>query len=185
MFAWGLPVIQLTDSPFDFRPLSIADMPLLHEWINRPHVAEWWDSPVTLDDVRVDFVSCLSDDSDTQVFIAHLDGRAIGFIQSYVTARSGDGWWPNETDPGVRGIDQFLADETALNQGLGTAMVRAFVAQLFADPAVTRIQTDPSPANARAIRCYEKSGFRRVGVVVTPDGQALLMVCERDTLAEP
>ena len=173
------------DTPFEFRPLSITDMPLLHEWINRPHVAEWWDSPVTLDDVRADFIPCLADDSDTKVFIACVAGREIGFIQAYVAACSGDGWWPNETDVGVRGIDQFLADASALDQGLGSAMIRAFVTHLFADPAVTRIQTDPSPANARAIRCYEKVGFRRVGVVVTPDGEALLMKCERSTLAEP
>jgi hypothetical protein len=37
------------------------------------------------------------------------------------------------------------------------------------------IQVDPSPTNARAIRCYEKAGFTRVGTVVTPDGPALLM----------
>jgi ribosomal protein S18 acetylase RimI-like enzyme len=58
-------------------------------------------------------------------------------------------------------------------------MVRAFVARLFADPAVTRVQTDPSPDNGRAIRCYAKAGFHPVGEVDTPDGRALLMVCER------
>ena len=30
---------------------------------------------------------------------------------------------------------------------------------------VTKVQTDPDPTNARAIRCYEKSGFRRIGEV--------------------
>ena len=53
---------------------------------------------------------------------------------------------------------------------------------LFENPQVTRIQTDPDPRNARAIRrngCYEKAGFRAVEEVQTPDGVALLMVCER------
>ena len=92
---------------------------------------------------------------------------------------SGDGWWESEQDPGVRGIDQFLADPGQLGRGLGTSMVRAFVERLFAEPAVTRVQVDPSPANARAIRCYEKAGFRPVGEVRTPDGPALLMICDR------
>ena len=91
----------------------------------------------------------------------------------------GDGWWLDEQDPGVRGIDQFLAHSEQLGRGVGTAMVRAFVLHLFADPTVTRIQTDPSPRNRRAIRCYEKAGFHAVGEVDTPDGRALFMVCDR------
>ncbi len=78
------------------------------------------------------------------------------------------------------GIDQFLADGDQLGQGHGTALVRAFMALVFRDATITRIQTDPSPANGRAIRCYEKAGFHRVGEVDTPVGRALLMVCDRD-----
>ena len=39
---------------------------------------------------------------------------------------------------------------------------------LFNDPEVTKIQTDPSPSNLRAIRCYEKAGFERQGTVTSP-----------------
>jgi RimJ/RimL family protein N-acetyltransferase len=58
-------------------------------------------------------------------------------------------------------------------------MVAAFVRRLFEDPGVTKVQTDPDPTNARAIRCYEKAGFVPVGHLATPDGPALLMVIER------
>ena len=40
-----------------------------------------------------------------------------------------------------------------------------------------RVLTDPDPANIRAIRAYEKAGFRKDRMVDTPDGLALLMVC--------
>ena len=72
-----------------------------------------------------------------------------------------------ETDPGVRGIDQSLANASQLGKGLGTKLVRALVELLFNDPEVTKIQTDPSPSNLRAIRCYEKAGFERQGTVTT------------------
>ena len=57
------------------------------------------------------------------------------------------------------GIDQSLANASQLGKGLGTKLVRALVELLFNDPEVTKIQTDPSPSNLRAIRCYEKAGF--------------------------
>ncbi|MBA1636771.1 AAC(6')-Ib family aminoglycoside 6'-N-acetyltransferase, partial [Escherichia coli] len=41
------------------------------------------------------------------------------------------------------------------------------------------IQTDPSPSNLRAIRCYEKAGFERHGTVTTPYGPAVYMVQTR------
>ena len=61
--------------------------------------------------------------------------------------------------------------------------MRAFVTRLFEDPAVTKIQTDPNPRNARAIRCYEKVGFLAVREVDTPDGRALLMIRNREGVA--
>lgn len=66
--------------------------------------------------------------------------------------------------------------------GMGRALVRAFTAQLLADPAVSLVQTDPSPDNARAIRCYAQAGFRPVAEITTPDGAALLMHCVRSGL---
>lgn len=164
---------------FAFRPLTARELPLLLEWMSRPHVAAVWAPTPSEGELREDFLSHPQDASFPRAYIAYLDGEPVGFIQSYVAAYVGDGWWPEERDPGVVGIDQFLADESRLNQGLGTAMVRAFVEKLFEDPTTTRVQTDPSPTNPRAIRCYEKAGFRRVGEVNTPDGTALLMICDR------
>jgi RimJ/RimL family protein N-acetyltransferase len=103
---------------FEFRPLTRADLPLLHQWLNRPHVAQWWQSPSSLEDVLREY----ADELDSRVSRAYL---------------------------------------------------------LWADPAVTKVQTDPSPDNARAIRAYEKAGFKRVRELTTPDGPALLMVVER------
>ena len=167
-----------------FRPLRESDIPMLHEWMHRPHVMEWWGDEAgcgTVEETRSKYAPRLADDSPVGPYIALLSGEPIGFIQSYVAVRCGNGWWPDETDPGVRGIDQFLADGGRLGQGLGTRMVSAFVKRLFENPEVTRVQTDPSSDNARAIRCYEKAGFRALREVVTPAGRALLMRIDRPT----
>ncbi len=171
---------SVTPREVTFRNLVEADLPMFHEWLSRPHVAAWWGESGTLADLAADLAPALAGSPSHRAFVVRVDGKDVGFIQWYVaTAFHNEGWWRDEHDPGVRGIDQFLADADLLGHGIGTLMVHAFVGWLYYDPAVTRVQTDPSPLNARAVRCYEKAGFRASREVDTPDGRALLMYCER------
>ena len=177
--AWGATLGGVTAPDVRFRPLRDDDLPMLVEWLSRPHVAAWWGPAGTIDQLRADY---LLDDGPhaTRAFVAALDGAPIGFVQRYVVMGAGGGWWEDETDPGAHGIDGFLADGRSLGHGLGRSMVAAFVAALFDDPAVTVVQADPDPRNERAIRCYAAAGFRPVGIVTTPEGPALLMRSRRD-----
>jgi hypothetical protein len=112
-------------------------------------------------------------------YVAMLGAEPIGYAQSYVALGSGGGYWEEESDPGVRGIDQFLANLLQLNRGFGTQLVLTLVEHLFADTSVTKIQTDPSPRNSRAINCYRKAGFTVEKEILTPDGPALYMTHTR------
>ena len=164
------------------RPMTDDDLPLLHGWLQRAHVAEWWggeDARLDFEQVRAKYLPRVMAAERVTPYIATLDGVPFAYAQSYVALGCGGGWWEDETDPGVRGIDQFLAERSQLGQGLGTRLVNALVALLFANPHVTKIQADPVPSNLRAIRCYEKAGFTAVRTVVTPDGPALYMIRER------
>lgn len=166
--------------PVTLRAMTEDDLPLLHAWLQEPHIVEWWggDRP-SLEVVREQYAPERLAEERVTPCIAMLGDLPFAYAQSYVALGAGGGWWEDETDPGVRGIDQSIGPAALLGRGLGTRLVRAMVERLFTDPAVTRIQTDPSPDNHRAIRCYEKAGFRQVGVIATPDGPALYMVCER------
>lgn len=173
-----------------FHALSEPDLPLLQSWLARPHVVEWWEPAPTLEEVREDYVPRLSKpdvlplDAPSGVvqYLACEDGIPFAYVQAYrVMAHQEEGWWLDESDPCALGTDQFIGLPERLGQGLGTRMVRAFLAFLFQDPRVTSIQTDPAPDNARAIACYRKVGFNEVGVVETLDGPALLMKLARHT----
>ena len=164
--------------PVTLRRMSAHDLPMLHEWLNRPHIVRWWGGEAcrpTLADVRAKYLPRVLGKEAVTPYIAMLGDTPIGYAQSYVALGSGDGWWEDETDPGVRGIDQSLAVPALLNQGLGTRLVRALVDLLFADPSVTKIQTDPAPDNHRAIRCCTKAGFVQQRLITTPDGPAAYM----------
>lgn len=169
------------------RIMTEEDLTMLHDWLGRPHITEWWggdENRPTLAQVQDEYAPARLARESVTPYIAMLDGEAIGYAQSYVALGSGDGWWADETDPGVRGIDQSLAHPSQLGQGLGTPMVRALVAALFSDPAVSKIQTDPTPDNLRAIRCYEKAGFVRQRTINTPDGPAVYMVHTRQAFEQ-
>jgi aminoglycoside 6'-N-acetyltransferase Ib len=102
---------------FDFTPVTESDLQLLFEWLNRPHVMDWWNGRTSFTEVRDKYLPRLGLDSS----IARLNGIPVGFIQAYVVmAQQASGWWPDETDPGAVGIDQFLADAENLGKGIGT-----------------------------------------------------------------
>ena len=83
------------------------------------------------------------------------DGRVAGLIQ----------YW-EETEPKYRhaGIDLFL-DPSLHGRGLGRAAITRVVRHLIDRLGHHRITIDPAVDNNVAIRCYEKVGFRRVGVM--------------------
>lgn len=133
---------------FDFRPLTRADLPLLFEWHQRSHVLEWWDAYASIDALKADTL-----ESDAHAFLACIDDEPIAYIQWYACEENG-----------IAGIDQFIADPASIGRGVGTDLVSQFVDFLFSDSAVRAVIVDPLPHNARAIRCYEKAGFRFVAM---------------------
>lgn len=97
----------------------------------------------------------LADDGETVGFAIELAGRVVGSIQ-YV----------EENSPGYRhaGIDLFL-DRDHQGRGLGPEAIRAVARYLLEVRGHHRLTIDPSAANERAIRAYERVGFRVVGVM--------------------
>jgi aminoglycoside 6'-N-acetyltransferase len=75
----------------------------------------------------------------------------------------------------ARDARPFIGEADMLDRGHGSVFIRSFVDSLLT-AGTPRVVTDPDPANARAIRAYEKAGFRKDRLVDTSDGPALLMV---------
>jgi aminoglycoside 6'-N-acetyltransferase len=155
---------------YRFQPMTADDLPLVRRWLMTAHVSEWWgDAPEQLTLVTEDI-----DEPAMDQYIVVKDDRAFAYLQCYLHAAWADnglGLHPM----GTRGIDQFIGEADMVGCGHGSAFIRAFTDRLLATGA-PRVITDPNPANARAIRAYEKAGFHKQHEVDTPDGRALLMV---------
>lgn len=149
-----------------FTPFQGQHLPLWQQWSEKPHVKNAWfiDGYETVDIIHEKIKGNGYDYS----FIFSLDNRAIGYIvacdlYAYRTiCKEPKGLFTREP-PGTFCMDLFIGDETYLDKGYGAAIVRAFIDYIFAHFDANRILIDPAADNKRAIRCYEKAGFKIVG----------------------
>lgn len=163
----------MTTKNFNFRLLTEADFALMFDWLNRPHVSEMWDGPITYEQVSEKYMKNIQD-PNVFCFIVEYKNKPIGYIQNYNAPKVGGGWWPNEPE-GTWGVDQFIGEEELIGKGLGSLFLQEFSDQMLTSPKVNRVITDPAPQNSKAIRSYEKAGFTKLGIIKTPDGPSLLM----------
>jgi aminoglycoside 6'-N-acetyltransferase-1b len=164
-----------------FQPVTVGDAPLLFSWRQQPHVAQWWNIPPyeaqSLEDVEQELREDL-ELREHESFLILLEGRPVGYMQTYNAGDASGDWWPDE-DASTCGLDLLIGDEALTGQGFGPLIVSAIAARLFADPNVKSIIADPQPENVRSVRCFEKAGFLRERQLETPDGAALLMRLKR------
>lgn len=145
---------------FEFKRLSPDDFHQLLDWLSRKHVKQWWnDGDDTLEKVAAHYGAA----DETRRFILLRDKKPIGYFQYYF-------------DGDAIGIDQFIGEETLLDLGIGQLTIKMFVHLIAEKHNPAFIFLDPSPENKRAIRCYEKVGFRHYETVFDKDGAAAYMM---------
>jgi aminoglycoside 6'-N-acetyltransferase len=132
------------------RPLTEADLPRLLEILLQPMVAEWWPG-YDMARLRAD---TLEDSEATSSFAVEFGGDFVGLV---IVTEGSDPYYKSA------GIDIAL-DTTCVGQGLGSDTLRTVIRHLFEDLGHHRITIDPALTNERAIRAYQKVGFRPIGV---------------------
>jgi aminoglycoside 6'-N-acetyltransferase len=133
------PTIAL--EPLDVR--HVAALRALHQ---QPGVARWWGP------MEPDFPF---DEAESIRFAVLVDGVVAGLVQY------GEEKWPDNRHAW---IDIFVGDDYA-GRGIGTEVMRRMIQMLLEERGHHRITIDPALENEPAIRCYEKAGFRRIGVL--------------------
>jgi len=163
----------------EFRPMVADDLPLLHEWLQRPHVRRWWGEPRTLEGVVEHYQPAIDGREPTDHYLALLDGRPVGMVQTYLVAD----YPPHAELMGVdgrdtAGLDILIGDEALVGRGLGTEILRRFIDDIvFSSPETISCVADPDERNLASIRAFEKAGFRVERTFVDPaDGQTRAVV---------
>lgn len=92
-------------------------------------------------------------------------GRAIGYVQYYPLTEEEGRSYDVPSIEGVYGMDLLVGQPDLWGRGMGTRVVSMVLGYLFQRLDARRVAIDPVVTNHRAIRCYEKAGFRRVKVL--------------------
>jgi aminoglycoside 6'-N-acetyltransferase len=148
------------------RTLGPDDVQDLCRWLSDPAVLEFYegrDRPLDPETARRSYLS--KQGAPVTGCVVEWHERPIGFAQFYpldAAEKTALGYTPMEP---VFGMDQFIGEPAYWNRGIGTRLVTAMVEYLRRVQGAGRVVVDPRTDNPRAIRCYEKSGFRKLRVL--------------------
>jgi aminoglycoside 6'-N-acetyltransferase len=170
-----------------FQPLEWSDLPLLADWLGRPHVSPWWREPSDLAAVEAAYGPLIDGSDPTEGFIAVREGDPLAFLQRYrlddnpewqravafaLAEGAGAGARARAGDLIGVGIDYLIGDHTMTGRGLGRQMIAAFV-DLAWDryPDVTAVVVAVDQDNGASWRALEGAAFLRMwaGVLHSDD----------------
>ena len=98
---------------YAFTRLTADALPLVHEWLDRPHVVEWWPDA----EVQSAQIEAHVEGDDTTPYLVSLDGRPFAYLQC------------SQLTDDTLGLDQFIAEDALLGRGHGSGFIRQFCAR--------------------------------------------------------
>lgn len=146
------------------RKLEKRDDHLLVKWLSDPTLLEFYegrDNTFNLDKVNKTFYA--SEDDKVRCMV-EFENEQIGYIQFYQLddeTKTEYGY----LDENIYGTDQFIGEIKYWNKGIGTLLVTSMVQYLVGNKKASRVVMDPQTRNVRAIKCYEKCGFKKVKIL--------------------
>jgi len=149
----------------NFRKISSSDLKILFKWLNSKHVHEFYDADKenTFEDIKKRYLPKIRGEKSTDCYLVEYDGNSVGYIQKYFVND-----WPEfgnylDYDDRVVSVDLFIGEQNFMGIGFGSFMLFEFINQIvFKISGVSLCIIGPEPNNKRAIRAYQKVGFKHV-----------------------
>lgn len=151
------------------RPLSPADFLMMTKWLRTEEVLHYYESDAqelyTYESIIEKYSPRLNGVIDIPSFIVEVDTDPIGFVQSYRVTDEEIEAWGLPKGKTYFTFDQFIGDPDLWGQGIGSQMIKRFVVELLTKHQPDGVIVTPNVTNERAIKCYEKCGFRKVNKI--------------------
>lgn len=137
------------------RPVRDDDWPMIRGWLGRADIEQWW-GPRASSEAAV-ILALGSDHAICRIIDA--DGTPVGYVHALDAALWGESL-PDELAPGTWDIDLFIASGAYRNRGVGARALTEIRDEVFATTLAVAVCIFAAVANERAVRAYEKAGFR-------------------------
>ena len=144
--------------PYAFRLADPdADAQMVAEWMNRPALAEAWESAWPAERWRR-YLRAQLDGDYSRPFLASHEGEDHAYVELYRAAKDSIAT-RYEADPYDLGIHAAIADDEFVNRGIAGQLLPHFVASVLGqDLLCRRIMFDPDHRNKTARRFCERAG---------------------------
>ncbi|MDN3905895.1 GNAT family N-acetyltransferase [Arthrobacter sp. YD2] len=164
---------------FSFTPVNpAADAPLLHSWMTRDYARFWGMLNASVTDVEREYTGIAANPHHHAWLGRGEDGTPAFLAESYAPGHSTlAGTYPVEK--GDLGMHLLVAPPDAPQPGFTSAVFRAVLEFLFADPAVDRIVVEPDVRNTKIAALNARFGFVPDRLIELPDKTASLSFCTR------
>ncbi|TET97971.1 MAG: N-acetyltransferase [Dehalococcoidia bacterium] len=141
------------------RPPGERDLPLFVRWFNDPEVRYWLsmsDGPeLTLESEREWYEEMRGDPAQVIWCIETEEGQPIGNLGLHAIDEA----------QGRATLGISICEKGQWSRGYGTEAIRQVLRYAFAELGLRRVALGVDEDNARGIRCYEKCGFVREGLL--------------------
>lgn len=165
----------------EFNPSCLSQM---HCWLNKGETLKWYArKPQTEEEVAAKYLERLQTPG-VHCFIIEINSVPSGYLQIYCLNSFPDYYALLNGKPGDYGLDLFIGEAKHMGGGMGSKIVAKALSELvFSRKGAKRCLLGPHPDNKRAIRCYEKCGFRFQEIVTTPEeSKEQVMVVEKSAI---
>jgi hypothetical protein len=143
---------------FAFKPVKREQRGLILSWLAMDHIKEWVHGQ-GLKNLLNGLEKFFGGTGGTSHWIAYDGEIPFAYLLTSTVDAGPDGidYPPGEAIT----LDLFICDLNYIGKKLSHIMIREFLTSQF--PSVKTVFIDPEATNVRAIRAYEKVGFRKIG----------------------
>lgn len=147
-----------------FEPLTENHFSLLLKWLETPHVKAWWDQDVhwTPELIEQKYRDYVNRGNSIKSYIICIEYKPIGYIQYYNVHDfpRGYNFETMKLPESCAAIDWYIGEIEFVGCN-GQEVLKSFL-DCYVFINFGNVFVDPDTANTRAIRVYEKVGFKKI-----------------------